>query len=475
MSDMNKEIMHLSPTQAHSQSLEIIAPVSTRMLFSRARYLDSSAFLYHVPFLFWLIEVSRPKVFVELGVNDGVSYFAACQAIDKLDLDAQCHGIVLQGENENIPDSIETYNTQHYAEFSRLYPQKKHETVHQLADASIDLLHINIQDLSILDCLNDDWISKLSPQGIVLLHGTKSHSSHEEAQNFIDDLVASYPSITLDGGEGLTAVLCGEEQDDRLLRLADLTFGMTGYSDIHHVFSRLGSAHSFESAARIEGEQAASLRKKYETSENALQKSEKERETLNKRVEALDLIHQARGEQIAVLQGKLFDLQAAQEKNEVEDIAKRDAALADAQKTIQDQKTELDKLKAEMATRFNEIAILTRTLDTKEKQHAATLIASEKVQAEYAKSIAMRDTALADSRREVEDLKAQVATRFKETATLTRMLETAERKVLAAHQNDMRVLQQELADARNQRDDILNSRSWKITKPLRKAMSIMRK
>lgn len=459
---MSKEILHLPHTQPHSLSLEIIAPLSTRMLFCRARYLNRSAFLCHVPFLFWLIEASRPKIFVELGVGDGVSYFAACQAIDKLDLDARCHGVALKDVEANIPASVSNYNTQHYGDFSQLHTEDMREVVNQFSDGSIDLLHIDMdtQDESILDSLSHDWVRKLSPQGIVLLHGVTSRFSDIRSRKFLDRLIASYPSITLRGGEGLTAVLYGEERQERLVKMADLTFGMAGYSEVHHVFNRLGAAHSFEWTARDEAETAAKMRKACEISANGLQKSEEQRETLQKRVEALDSAYDARTEQIAVLQGKLFDLQVAQEK--------KDGVIAELTVEHGADRAELSSLR----------------------------VAFEKAQAEQVEAIAIRDAALADSQQAVEDLKAQMTTRFNEIAILTRMLQTLEEeqvtalakekqvresevnalnKTLATRENDMRVLHKRLDDVNAHRDALLNSTSWKLTHPMRIASKALRK
>ena len=56
-------------------------------------YLDISAWIEHIPFAFWIVEVLKPKTVVELGVHNGVSYFSFCQAVKTLNADTACYGI----------------------------------------------------------------------------------------------------------------------------------------------------------------------------------------------------------------------------------------------------------------------------------------------------------------------------------------------------------------------------------------------
>ena len=61
--------------------------------YLRPRYLKQSAWIEHIPFAFWLTEALRPSLMVELGTHWGTSYFAFCQALEKLDIGAQAFAV----------------------------------------------------------------------------------------------------------------------------------------------------------------------------------------------------------------------------------------------------------------------------------------------------------------------------------------------------------------------------------------------
>src|SRR5213594_1599392 len=69
----------------------------------------------HIPFLSWLIYHLAPRRFVEIGVLDGNSYLAACQAIKLIGLDTECYAI---DPWEGTGYSLETpYSADYYTSF----------------------------------------------------------------------------------------------------------------------------------------------------------------------------------------------------------------------------------------------------------------------------------------------------------------------------------------------------------------------
>ena len=348
---MNNAITRSVQVIPHSPTLEIMTPLASRALFWRARYLKNSPFLHHLPFLFWLVETCRPKSFVELGVGEGVSYFAACQAVDKLDLAACCQGIDRWEDKGASPDDVRVYNTEQYGDFSRLIAGDLREAVHRFPDGSIDLLHVDVEaGEGVLDSLSQDWTRKLSPRGVILLHGVATRFTEGPAKTFLGNLTANYPHVVLEGGEGLMAVLYGTERNERLAKLASLSFGTPGYAEMHQAFARLGATHDFEWSSRFEASEAENVREKLQTAEKLREDAESRSTRLEKKLESLNSAYDARTSQVAELQGKVFDFQSAHEPREAElasaraaleksqkELASRDTALAEAHRKLEAQ------------------------------------------------------------------------------------------------------------------------------------------
>ena len=126
--------------------LRFLSPAS----FWSPDYICQSGWIEHAPFAFWICDVLRPRCFVELGTHYGYSYFAFCQAIDRLALGTAAYAVdTWQGDehagfyDENVFQAVAEQNTKKYAAFSRLIRSTFDEAIQNFEDRLIDLLHID--------------------------------------------------------------------------------------------------------------------------------------------------------------------------------------------------------------------------------------------------------------------------------------------------------------------------------------------
>ena len=140
------------------------------------RYLGDS-WCMHLPFAYDLMREFAPKVFVELGVKEGESYFCFCQSAAENKINVRCYGVdswrgdIQTGElGPEIQHEVAEYNWQ-YSSFSEFKAMLFAEALGDFPDASIDLLHIDgTHTYDDVKADFESWLPKLSPNGIVLLH-----------------------------------------------------------------------------------------------------------------------------------------------------------------------------------------------------------------------------------------------------------------------------------------------------------------
>jgi cephalosporin hydroxylase len=140
------------------------------------RYLGDS-WSMHLPFAYDLMRELAPRVFVELGVKQGESYFCFCQSAAENKINVRCYGVdswrgdIQTGElDPEIQHEVAEYNWQ-YSSFSEFKAMLFAEALRDFPDATIDLLHIDgTHTYDDVKADFESWLPKLSPNGIVLLH-----------------------------------------------------------------------------------------------------------------------------------------------------------------------------------------------------------------------------------------------------------------------------------------------------------------
>ncbi len=132
---------------------------------------------FHLPLLHDLVMRAAPRLVVVLGFGDGQLFCAICQTIREGQLPTRClavrqaHGSA--GEADDSPwREGKDYCAEFYGEIAEFLSSSPVEAAEAIDDGSVDLLLID-------DCAAGAairaqiarWEAKLSPRGILLLHG----------------------------------------------------------------------------------------------------------------------------------------------------------------------------------------------------------------------------------------------------------------------------------------------------------------
>lgn len=174
-------------------------------IFDNPAYLSHiNAWHGHIPFAFWCIYALRPNIFVELGTHYGDSYFAFCQAMQKVNMmphypnDEYIHNAhavdTWQGDKHagfygsEVIDKVVEVNSQYYP-FSTLHKETFAEAVSNFQDKSIDLLHIDgYHTYKDTKETFEMYLPKLSDKAVVLFHDTNVDNPDFGVSQFVDEL-----------------------------------------------------------------------------------------------------------------------------------------------------------------------------------------------------------------------------------------------------------------------------------------------
>jgi hypothetical protein len=164
----------------------------------------------HLPFGYDLIRELRPRIFVQLGVGNGESYFAFCQSVAEHILSTKCYGIDTwrgAGSVEQVDREIFAEVANHnwrYSTFSEIREMTFTEALPEFADGSVDLLHIDGAH-TYEDAKRDfeSWLPKLFAQGIILFHGIIQGEGDSGVERLWKEIARPKTSFLFEFGHGL--------------------------------------------------------------------------------------------------------------------------------------------------------------------------------------------------------------------------------------------------------------------------------
>lgn len=228
-------------------------PCLHALLMRPQRITAPTGWVEHIPFMAWLIAISKPKLWVELGTHSGNSYLAACQSVQEHQLSTVCYAVdTWQGDQhsgnyaEEVFQSLEKYHREHYAQFSNLLRMTFDEAVNYFNAQSIDILHID--GLHTYEAVKHDfvtWLPKVSPQGVVLFHDIAVRENDFGVWKLWEELKTHYLSFEFHHSHGLGVLFLGDSNHPAAQYLLANTESET-VCELQRLFSTLGAGLKYQ-------------------------------------------------------------------------------------------------------------------------------------------------------------------------------------------------------------------------------------
>ncbi len=281
-------------------------------------FLDYSAWIEHTPFAFWIVDAIRPGSFAELGTHQGQSYLTFCEALGEVQ-PAQAYAIdTWQGDEHagfygaEILAKLRSNHDAKYGSFSRLLQMTFTEAAERIPDRSIDLLHIDGRHFAD-DVRHDfeEWLPKLSPRGVVLMHDTTVFERGFGVHEVWADLQSKYPSFEFHHGHGLGVLAVGSDIPDKLSAFLEASSEVSRAKLLRDFYSRQGRAVS-DRYDLIALKDTATERLEAIHRKNArLERTKKRVEQLNQKLTRVRSKRNELGERLAASQSEVRALKAS--------------------------------------------------------------------------------------------------------------------------------------------------------------------
>jgi hypothetical protein len=199
-----------------------------------------------------------PRVLVELGTHNGVSYAAFCQAVARGGLATRCHAVgTWRGDahagldGPDILDELRRFHDERFGAFSSLLQTTFNEALDHFEDRSIDLLHIDgLPTYEAVRRVFESWLPKLSDKAVVLFHDINVRDGDSGVARLWAELCQQYPGFAFVHGYGLGVMAVGDEVPAPIAELCELT-NSAAIARIRSRFARLGEHWSMDTPERL--------------------------------------------------------------------------------------------------------------------------------------------------------------------------------------------------------------------------------
>ena len=436
----------ISYSPALSVSAELAAPNQFRPLalpsmFWKPNYLkpELPAWIGHIPFAFWIIEALTPSTFVELGTHYGNSYFAFCQAVDRLGLSTACFAVdTWKGDEhagfygDEVFAAVNTYNANNYSGISTLVRSTFDEALPHFEDGTIDLLHIDGHHT--FEAVRHDfetWLPKLSKRAIVLFHDTNVRFGSFGVNKYFAKLKAEYPWFEFNHSHGLGVLGIGSEQPENVKHLFHTADSASATGALHQIFARLGQACVDLGEAQIVQKRVldleAQIGAKNQEIAGCLANTSQERGSFSERIAQLEAERANLENQLATLQserdGRIAGLEGAVSERDGR-IAGLEGAVSERDGRIAGLEGAVSELKSERSTLSSDNSSLATSNSLLVTERDALSARLSTLDAEHS-SLATSHSLLATEREalstRVSTLESDLQERFEELAKLAKL------------------------------------------------------
>jgi GT2 family glycosyltransferase/glycosyltransferase involved in cell wall biosynthesis len=212
---------------------------------------DVASWHAHVPFAYALVSVQRPRLIVELGVHKGDSYLSFCRALKDHGIEGKAVGVdTWQGDpqagfydGDKILGALREKHDPKFAGFSTLIRKSFDDALDDIADGSVDLLHID--GLHTYDAVRHDfesWLPKLSDRGLVLFHDTNVRQDDFGVWQFWGEISKGRECYDFPYGNGLGVLAVGREPGQSISNLLRILRDDHRYSGlpVRELLARIG-------------------------------------------------------------------------------------------------------------------------------------------------------------------------------------------------------------------------------------------
>lgn len=224
----------MAPDKPNDRATAVVArlpgPETDWMLWPAVRLRNETAWIGHIAFAHWIIGALRPRVFVELGTHSGTSYAAFCEAVIRSGAPTRCYAVdTWLGDpqagryTDDIYNDLNAFNLVRYGSFSTLLRKTFDAARDDLADGSVDLLHIDgLHTYEAVKHDFDTWLPKLSDSAVVLFHDTQERQSDFGVWRLWSELRHSYRGFEFTHSHGLGVLQIGQNLPDPVADLLAL-------------------------------------------------------------------------------------------------------------------------------------------------------------------------------------------------------------------------------------------------------------